>query len=215
MHKTPLWVARGLKDLFNVTKLVTRKIEKALQTGILAISVGPHLINKNQQVISRVLYQRSSILDTRYRVPPATYPKQHGPRYRFYQVLLQMGFTKPTGHPAAGALLPHRFILTVAGGLFSVALSLGLPPLAVSQHPALWSPDFPQQIAAIASCQLIQYSVSTLIMQVFSYFLAMLHKIYRLFVLLLRADLRNTTFNNVTVNTEHCYTLIVAPRFKV
>ncbi len=30
------------------------------------------------------------------------------------------------------------------GGLFSVALSLGLPPLAVSQHPALWSPDFPQ-----------------------------------------------------------------------
>lgn len=47
MHKTPLWVARGLKDLFNVTKLVTRKIEKALQTGILAISVGPHLINKN------------------------------------------------------------------------------------------------------------------------------------------------------------------------
>lgn len=63
-----------------------------------------------------------------------------------------MGFTKPTGHPAAGALLPHRFILTVTGGLFSVALSLGLPPLAVSQHPALRSPDFPQQTAAIATC---------------------------------------------------------------
>src|SRR5215831_2576388 len=29
------------------------------------------------------------------------------------------------------------------GGLFSVALSLGLPPLDVIQHPALWSPDFP------------------------------------------------------------------------
>jgi len=29
------------------------------------------------------------------------------------------------------------------GGLLSVALSLGSPPLAVSQHRALWSPDFP------------------------------------------------------------------------
>jgi hypothetical protein len=30
------------------------------------------------------------------------------------------------------------------GGLFSVALSCGSPRLAVSQHPALWSPDFPR-----------------------------------------------------------------------
>ena len=29
------------------------------------------------------------------------------------------------------------------GGLLSVALSIGSPRLAVSQHPALWSPDFP------------------------------------------------------------------------
>ena len=29
-----------------------------------------------------------------------------------YLVLLRMGFTKPTNHLAAGALLPHRFILT-------------------------------------------------------------------------------------------------------
>jgi hypothetical protein len=45
----------------------------------------------------------------------------------------------------AGELLPHRFTLTVLadGGLFSVALSVGLPPLGVTQHPALWSPDFP------------------------------------------------------------------------
>jgi hypothetical protein len=54
-----------------------------------------------------------------------------------------------------GALLPHRFTLTGGlcgaacrspqdpGGLLSVALSLGLPPLDVIQHPALWSPDFP------------------------------------------------------------------------
>src|SRR6266581_4497338 len=46
---------------------------------------------------------------------------------------------------AAGELLPHRFTLTALahGGLFSVALSVGSPPLAVSQHPALRSPDFP------------------------------------------------------------------------
>ena len=30
-----------------------------------------------------------------------------------------------------------------SGGIFSVALSVGSPRLAVSQHPALWSPDFP------------------------------------------------------------------------
>ena len=36
-----------------------------------------------------------------------------------------------------GALLPHLFTLTAPerGGLFSVALSLGSPPLAVNQHP--------------------------------------------------------------------------------
>jgi len=27
--------------------------------------------------------------------------------------------------------------------MFSVALSLGSPPVAVSNHPALWSSDFP------------------------------------------------------------------------
>jgi hypothetical protein len=53
--------------------------------------------------------------------------------------------------PDAGALLPHRFTLTCAapegvaiGGLFSVALSCRSPRLAVSQHPALWSPDLPR-----------------------------------------------------------------------
>jgi hypothetical protein len=35
--------------------------------------------------------------------------------------------------------VPHA----TPGGLFSVALSLGSPPLDVIQHPALWSPDFP------------------------------------------------------------------------
>jgi hypothetical protein len=47
----------------------------------------------------------------------------------------------------AGGLLHRRFTLTgpTAGGLLSVALSRGSPRVAVSNHPALWSPDFPRQ----------------------------------------------------------------------
>ncbi len=65
-----------------------------------------------------------------------------------YSVLLQAGFTMPppvTGR--RGALLPHPFTLAggllPAGGLLSVALSLGSPPPGVTRRPALWSPDFP------------------------------------------------------------------------
>jgi hypothetical protein len=64
-------------------------------------------------------------------------------------------YQAPSVTTGTGALLPHRFTLTEEkheaacrssrshGGLFSVALSLGSPPLDVIQHPALWSPDFP------------------------------------------------------------------------
>jgi len=37
-----------------------------------------------------------------------------GHPYPSYLVLLQVGFTKPVSHLTAGALLPHRFILTTA-----------------------------------------------------------------------------------------------------
>jgi hypothetical protein len=83
-----------------------------------------------------------------------------------YLVLLRVGFTQsflrrrrpkdppcegPAGHPAAGALLPHRFTLTLPasttlkseGRSVSVALSVASPRLGVTQHPALWSSDFP------------------------------------------------------------------------
>lgn len=39
---------------------------------------------------------------------------------------------------------PFHPYLAQRGGLFSVALSLGSPPLDVIQHPALCSSDFPQ-----------------------------------------------------------------------
>ena len=50
----------------------------------------------------------------------------------------------------AGGLLHHRFTLTplARGGLFSVALSRGSPRVAVGNHPALRSPDFPRQRGA-------------------------------------------------------------------
>ena len=55
-------------------------------------------------------------------------------------------------HQGRGALLPHRFTLAPAsrGGLFSVALSLGSPPPAVSRHrisvePGLSSSGLPRQ----------------------------------------------------------------------
>src|SRR5436305_1012992 len=63
-------------------------------------------------------------------------------------VLLQMGFTRPADHPAAGELLPHHFTLARRSRRYvSVALSLGSPPLGVTQHPALRSSDFPRTAA--------------------------------------------------------------------
>ena len=50
-------------------------------------------------------------------------------------------------HPRATADPVTRVI---TGGLLSVALSLGLPPLDVIQHHALWSPDFPPPVRAAA-----------------------------------------------------------------
>ena len=49
---------------------------------------------------------------------------------------------------SAGELLPHRFTLTERrnpspGGLLSAALALVSRPVGVTDHSALWSPDFP------------------------------------------------------------------------
>ena len=63
--------------------------------------------------------------------------------------LLRVGFTEPPQSPAALVVsytafspLPPR---KRGGGLFSVALSRGSPRVAVSNHRALWSPDFPRR----------------------------------------------------------------------
>ena len=59
-----------------------------------------------------------------------------------------MGFTKPCCCQHAGSLLHYRFSFSLYANaqvrvFFSAALSVGSPRLAVSQHPALWRPDFP------------------------------------------------------------------------
>ena len=46
-----------------------------------------------------------------------------------------------------------------AGVFFSAALSVGLPRLAVSQHPALWSPDFPHG-ARLLACPAVVWPTS-------------------------------------------------------
>ncbi len=58
------------------------------------------------------------------------------------------GLPSRAGHPVRWWSLtppfhPHR--RRTAGGLFSVALSRGSPRVAVSDHPALWSPDVPRR----------------------------------------------------------------------
>src|SRR3954452_13348028 len=66
-----------------------------------------------------------------------------------FLTLLRVGFTEPFRSPGTLVVsyttvspLPGR---TRPGGLFSVALSRGSPRVAVGNHPALWSPDFPRR----------------------------------------------------------------------
>ena len=60
------------------------------------------------------------------------------------------GLPSRPGHPGRWCALTapfHPYLCgpePAIGGLFSVALSCGSPRLAVSQHPALWSPDLPR-----------------------------------------------------------------------
>src|ERR1035437_6516770 len=75
--------------------------------------------------------------------PPLTPP---------YLVLLLTGFTwHPTSPPdPVSSYLTLSPLPAKAGGLLSVALALGSPPLDVIQHHALWSPDFPPPVRAAA-----------------------------------------------------------------
>ena len=63
-----------------------------------------------------------------------------------YSALLRMGFTKPSELPRCWCALTapfHPYRQKLPAVSFSMALSLGSPPPAVSRHPALRSSDFP------------------------------------------------------------------------
>ena len=104
--------------------------------------------------ISRVLSRTVIYLGARVAASLfARYPSadRAGP-WRSYSRLLRMGFTQPSRRRDAGGLLHHRFSFslyarTQVGVFFSAALSVGSLRLAVSQHAALWSPDFPHESA--------------------------------------------------------------------
>ena len=75
---------------------------------------------------------------------PATALPALRPARNPYSVLLLAGLAMPSLSPETRCALTapfHPYLFR--GGLFSVALSRGSRRLAVNQHPALWSPDFP------------------------------------------------------------------------
>jgi hypothetical protein len=108
---------------------------------------------RRRRPVSRVLFPAVRRGDDHFSRTPVTRRLQRpDPRARAgHPIALLFGLAPGGVYLAdavtrtAGELLPHRFTLTAleSGGLFSVALSVGLPPLGVTQHPALWSPDFP------------------------------------------------------------------------
>ena len=84
--------------------------------------------------------------------PPAAYPGTRAGRPQVpCLALLRVGFTEPPGSPGALVVsyttvspLPVPVRDRTPGGLFSVALSCGLPRVGVTHHPALRSPDVPR-----------------------------------------------------------------------
>ncbi len=120
-----------------------------------------------EKIVSRVLFPGevtsagAVIIPLGLPLPTASSDLTRGlraghPQTSPYLVLHRMGFTKLPTSPSAlvSSYLTFSPLPAVTeatrGGLFSVALSLGLPPVPVKDHPALWSPDFPPPTVAKA-----------------------------------------------------------------
>src|ERR687887_2603178 len=96
--------------------------------------------------------RRPSLSDGGYPPPPATYPRATeratpGPALPARPLRgLAPGEVYPAGRSPDRwwALTPPLHPYRVARRSVSVALSVGLPRLGVTQHPALWSSDFPR-----------------------------------------------------------------------
>ena len=100
---------------------------------------------KPSSVSRRTAGRRSSIWDAGCPAPLAANPRTGRAPIVLLFGLAPGGVCRAPG-VATGAVsscltgspLPRK-----RGGMFSVALSVGFPRLAVSQHPARWSSDFP------------------------------------------------------------------------
>jgi len=127
------------------TKITAYKSKTPPYGGISA-----HVSKSVSRVLSRAIIYLGLLLPDRLKRP---YPGRGGPpHYIPYSVLLQVGFTEPIQSP--GLLVSSYLTFPPLPSIrrttsntrrsISVALSLESPPLGVTQHPALWSSDFPQ-----------------------------------------------------------------------
>ena len=110
--------------------------------------------NGRSRPVSRVLFRRvvafpaAANIPLRPTLPPASsgLPGSAAGNRIAPLCALAPGGACRAARVATGAVRSYRTVSplpALAGGLFSVALSRESPRLAVSQHPALWSPDFP------------------------------------------------------------------------
>src|SRR5919201_2184771 len=96
--------------------------------------------------------RRPSLLDCGYPPPPATHPgaterATPGPAAPARPLRgLAPGEVYPAGRSPGSwwALTPPLHPYRMLRRSLSVALSVGVPRLGVTQHPALWSSDFPR-----------------------------------------------------------------------
>ena len=115
----------------------------------------------SEQAVSRVLFPEavtrfrdnghSSSLDVAIEIErPTREPGRTTPYVPLFGLAPGGVYLAPSVTGWTGELLPHPFTLTLSdvtdiqrGGFLSVALSFPSPGLGVTQHPVLWSPDFP------------------------------------------------------------------------
>ena len=122
----------------------------------------PQQIVVLEEAISRILYPlesggRSFLWPDRHRPARAAYPgvlRRAEPAVGTVDSPIwpcsARGLPCPDRRRSSGGLLPHHFTLTrpKPGGIFSVALSLALPRLGVTQRAPTRSSDFPRSAYA-------------------------------------------------------------------
>lgn len=140
---------------------------------------GPSLCDGVEGAVSRILYLRglsttqAAIIYLGCQLPDTSCDQPEGSQTSSLQAHLHCRCTIPSIWSCSGWGLPSQTVsrllvssyLTISplpgiafsvchysGRYVSVALSLRSPSLAVSQHPALWSSDFPRSLRSAIAC---------------------------------------------------------------